>query len=222
MAGRPLRPATDHRLGEPLPHQLANRPQAPPKASLQALSSASPPPTRAHAELPPVSEGYPPPRGRLPTCSSPVRHVSSPKAAPFDLHALGTPPALILSQDQTLHHDLCAPHSPVRSRPKTRSPRKPRSFVCVLSCERSPDPPDRPKAPGPDQQAPLRLPRTPTPPGLVAHCLCNWRIVSMHTNLRSKLTQAANLLGNRSFEAPTAVAWNSTAVNRCSGLGPSP
>ena len=26
------------------------------------------------------------------------------EAAPFDLHALGTPPALILSQDQTLHH----------------------------------------------------------------------------------------------------------------------
>ena len=42
--------------------------------------------------------------GRLPTCSSPVRHVKSPKTSPFDLHALGTPPALILSQDQTLHH----------------------------------------------------------------------------------------------------------------------
>ena len=27
----------------------------------------------------------------------------APKDAPFDLHALGTPPALILSQDQTLH-----------------------------------------------------------------------------------------------------------------------
>ena len=32
MADHPLRPATDHRLGRPLPHQLANRPQAPPKA----------------------------------------------------------------------------------------------------------------------------------------------------------------------------------------------
>jgi hypothetical protein len=41
----------------------------------------------------------------LPTCSSPVRHVSRPKPTPSDLHALGAPPALILSQDQTLHQD---------------------------------------------------------------------------------------------------------------------
>ena len=49
------------------------------------------------------------------TCSSPVRHVSRPKATPFDLHALGTPPALILSQDQTLHQ--CHPIRPSGSPP---------------------------------------------------------------------------------------------------------
>ena len=65
---------------------------------------------RADAELPAVSGGYPPPRGSLPTCSSPVRHAGRPKAAPSDLHALGTPPALILSQDQTLHQ--CASPGP--------------------------------------------------------------------------------------------------------------
>jgi hypothetical protein len=32
VAGRPLRPATRHRLGEPLPHQLADRPRAHPEA----------------------------------------------------------------------------------------------------------------------------------------------------------------------------------------------
>ena len=32
LADHPLRPATDRRLGRPLPHQLANRTQAPPKA----------------------------------------------------------------------------------------------------------------------------------------------------------------------------------------------
>ena len=58
---------------------------------------------RSYAELPTVSHGYPPPRGRLPTCYAPVRRVSDPKITPLDLHALGTPPALILSQDQTLH-----------------------------------------------------------------------------------------------------------------------
>jgi hypothetical protein len=41
----------------------------------------------------------------LPTCYAPVRRVSRPKTTPPDLHALGTPPALILSQDQTLHQD---------------------------------------------------------------------------------------------------------------------
>ena len=38
MAGHPLRPATDHSLGEPLPHQLANRARAPPQTPLRALS----------------------------------------------------------------------------------------------------------------------------------------------------------------------------------------
>ena len=38
MAGHPLRPATDQSLGEPLPHQLANRARAPPQTPLRALS----------------------------------------------------------------------------------------------------------------------------------------------------------------------------------------
>ena len=38
------------------------------------------------------------------TCSSAVRHWL-PEGSPFDLHALGTPPALILSQDQTRQKD---------------------------------------------------------------------------------------------------------------------
>ena len=79
---------------------------------------------RAHAELPPVSGSYPPPDGRLPTWSSPVRHVSGPKATPFDLHALGTPPALILSQDQTLHHSAGLPPARVRPDPRQGLPRR--------------------------------------------------------------------------------------------------
>src|SRR3989338_5825324 len=31
LAGRSLKPATRHRLGKPLPHQLSDRPQAPPE-----------------------------------------------------------------------------------------------------------------------------------------------------------------------------------------------
>ena len=41
MAGHPLRPATDHCLGEPLPHQLANRARAPPQTPLRALNPNS-------------------------------------------------------------------------------------------------------------------------------------------------------------------------------------
>ena len=78
VAGRPLRPATDHCPGRPLPHQLANRPQAPPQAVRRPFHT-HPTSKRAHAELPSVSEGYPPPQDRLPTCSSPVRHVSARK-----------------------------------------------------------------------------------------------------------------------------------------------
>ena len=57
-----------------------------------------------YAVLAPLSEGYPPLEGRSPTRYSPVCHSTyGPKAAfAYDLHVLGTPPALILSQDQTL------------------------------------------------------------------------------------------------------------------------
>jgi hypothetical protein len=64
-----------------------------------------PPPCsrRSYPVLAPVSRSYPRAKGRLPTCYSPVRH--SPRSEdrdPFDLHVLSTPPAFVLSQDQTL------------------------------------------------------------------------------------------------------------------------
>ena len=51
-----------------------------------------------------LSVGYPGCEGRLLTRYSPVRHsTSSPKETfAFDLHVLSTPPAFVLSQDQTL------------------------------------------------------------------------------------------------------------------------
>ena len=116
MAGLPLRTAIDHRLGEPLPHQPANRPQAPPKSP--QLSSPKLPSRRDYAVLATVSRGYPPFQGRLPTCYAPVRH--SPRRLPtemnshrfpFDLHVLSTPPAFILSQDQTLRIFAAVPQA---------------------------------------------------------------------------------------------------------------
>ena len=68
VADRPLRPATDRRLGKLLPHQLANRAQAPPPASCDFVSYET------YAVLSAISRRYSSPKGRLPTCYSPVRH----------------------------------------------------------------------------------------------------------------------------------------------------
>ncbi len=59
----------------------------------------------SHAVLATLSSSYPPPGGRLPTRYSPVRRSTQGVAPPFalDLHVLSTPPAFVLSQDQTLH-----------------------------------------------------------------------------------------------------------------------
>src|SRR5881227_2414538 len=71
VADHPLRPATDHRLGRPLPHQLAN----PTRAPLGAINLC--PVSRDHAVLAEVSLGYPPLQGRFPRathpCATPVR-----------------------------------------------------------------------------------------------------------------------------------------------------
>ena len=108
MADYPLRSATDRCLGGPLPHQPANQTQVHPSPiNLWRQSHVTP----THYQLLiPVSRGYPCVRGRLPTRYSPVRRYPrrqstevSIRRFPLDLHVLGTPPAFILSQDQTLN-----------------------------------------------------------------------------------------------------------------------
>ena len=96
MADHPLRPATDHRLGGPLPHQLANPTRAPPAAINLSRFPGVCGISRSFPRLSPTT-------GQVPTRYSPVRHsleAEAPKA--FDLHVLGMPPAFVLSQDQTL------------------------------------------------------------------------------------------------------------------------
>jgi hypothetical protein len=88
VADHPLRPATDRRLGRPLPPQLANRPRTPPAApglfTDTRLSSPRPQrSTRAYAVLSPISERYPPPPGRLSTCYAPVRHSGGSRKNPL-------------------------------------------------------------------------------------------------------------------------------------------
>ena len=104
MAVHPLRPATDHRLGGPLPRQLPNRTRAhlPPDSSFDPCTISTV-----------VSCGISVPFGTLSPCGRQVAHalltrppLRQPQIAlplpPLDLHVLGTPPAFVLSQDQTL------------------------------------------------------------------------------------------------------------------------
>ena len=63
----------------------------------------------SYAVLAIVSNSYPPLPGRLPTRYSHVRNSSARRkhqASAFYLHVLGTPPAFVLSQDQTLIKSL--------------------------------------------------------------------------------------------------------------------
>jgi hypothetical protein len=102
VADHPLRPATHRRLGRPLPHQLANRTQTAPLAHYCFLR-------RARGLVDHIRY-YPPFRVAIPNKRARYLRVTHPSATgvllpPFDLHVLGTPPALVLSQDQTLQKE---------------------------------------------------------------------------------------------------------------------
>jgi hypothetical protein len=106
-----------------------------------------------------VSPGYPPLPGRLPTCYSPVRRSPAAEAAfAHDLHVLSTPPAFILSQDQTLqfrsfcrqiwlpdpsalvrnYTSLLKPHLKTRKpRSKTNTEAKPLTLLPLSSFQRT-------------------------------------------------------------------------------------
>ena len=83
MADRPLRPAKDHRLGEPLPHQQPNPAQAYPSAVYAFMKLFG---VLSQTE------------GEIPTYYSPVRYS---KKIEFNLHVLSVLLAFILGQDQT-------------------------------------------------------------------------------------------------------------------------
>ena len=71
VAARPLRPATDRRLGERLPHQLANRPQAQLPAPSEKSFACRGLPPQAHAVLSAISRRYSSLKGRYPCVTHP-------------------------------------------------------------------------------------------------------------------------------------------------------
>ena len=118
MADHPLRPATDHCLGGPLPRQLANPTRAPPAAINLSRFPGVCGISRSFPRLSPTT-------GQVPTRYSPVRHSCPAKAGQaFDLHVLGMPPAFVLSQDQTLKFipDLLKSRHLLKGRPDQGPP----------------------------------------------------------------------------------------------------
>jgi hypothetical protein len=73
VADRPLRPATDRRLGRPLPYQLANQPRASLQAEIDRLGHLFLFHPKAYGVLADVSISYPPPKGKF----SRVTHPSA-------------------------------------------------------------------------------------------------------------------------------------------------
>ena len=108
VTGRPLRPATRRCLGEPLPHQQADRPRAHPE-----VRGPKVPPFNIQEMPLGITYGIRPPFGGLSPASGQVAHVLLTRSPlnnltqvlniSFDLHVLSIPPAFILSQDQTRH-----------------------------------------------------------------------------------------------------------------------
>ena len=99
-----------------MPRHQANVPRAYPiPANLSTQGHAT---SMCHAVLAVVSNCCPPLKGRFLTRYSPVRHCpllqldeSSFHRFSFDLHVLSTPPAFVLSQDQTLYKSYLNGHS---------------------------------------------------------------------------------------------------------------
>src|SRR5207245_5485233 len=103
LAGHPLSLAARRRLVGPFPRQQADRPRAPPPSQpCGCFPRPGMPPNERMRYYPAVGPAIP----RRRTSCSRVTHPSATEPelppVPSDLHVLGTPPAFVLSQDQTL------------------------------------------------------------------------------------------------------------------------
>ena len=111
VSDHPLKPDTRHSLGEPLPHQLADRTQTDllaKKLSRLALRQEGVSGINHRFQWLSRTKRYII-YGIL-TRAPLIRRASSPSS--FDLHVLGTPPAFTLSQDQTLHNWFVQSYDP--------------------------------------------------------------------------------------------------------------
>ena len=110
MAGHPLRPATRHSLGGPLPRQRADRPRAPPLAPYGFPPPAMQPEKRMR-DYPAVGPAIPHKWAGRSRVTHPFAGQEELPLPALDLHVLSTPPAFVLSQDQTLQENSIAPRT---------------------------------------------------------------------------------------------------------------
>ena len=149
MAGRPLRPATDRRLGGPSPRQPANRTRTPPRAA-EAFPRHPPRGGERMRYQPRFLGVVPHPGAGCPRVPHPSAADRPRGGDPRDLHALGTPPALFLSQDQTLWQIPTwgisslvvspaarggAAHDTVHAPARTRSRARPEAHAPLSTCQ---------------------------------------------------------------------------------------
>ncbi len=130
VAGRPLRPATRHCLGEPLPRQLADRPRAYRQAPGLAVPSfsrriASASISRISALFSALCQTSRKITHVLHTLSPLLRFSIATASQSFDLHVLSTPPAFVLSQNQTLQIKNIPTFCRTFSNSKSKNPGKP-------------------------------------------------------------------------------------------------
>ena len=94
------------RLGEPLPHQLANAPRVHPSATPESAFQIKTMRFRLLYGISTCFQVLSPSDGQVThvlLTRPPLEHLrASSSMSPLDLHVLGTPPAFVLSQDQTL------------------------------------------------------------------------------------------------------------------------
>ena len=148
MTVHPLRPATRHRLGRPSPHQQADRPRAhPPPKTPKGASFPDPPCDRPRISR--ISHTFmrlSRRRGQVThvlLTRSPLIHTHQKEgASPFDLHVLSTPPAFVLSQDQTLQ---TKPTKPSPNQPQTSSQPEPTVSTTVQKTRPGPTQPHNKK-----------------------------------------------------------------------------
>ena len=102
MAVHPLRPATDRRHGGPLPRHLAN--QTRDHLSAHKALAVRGCPLAASCGISSRFQLLSPTERQVSHALLTRSPLSDPpkEITPFDLHVLGTPPAFVLSQDQTL------------------------------------------------------------------------------------------------------------------------